>query len=100
MIIKLFIDILYQLFDYFNRIINSEGSSIRQNQVFFETTKQKKIERIIEAGCTHYLDDLPEILKMIPTGIQKILFSPNEVQDRYKDWKVIKSWKELPSVIK
>jgi|TARA_B100001245_G_C22674765_1_gene330061 FMN phosphatase YigB (HAD superfamily) len=84
----------------FNRIINSKESSIRQNQVFFETTKQKKIERIIEAGCTHYLDDLPEILKMIPTGIQKILFSPNEVQGRYKDWKVIKSWKELPSVIK
>jgi len=84
----------------FNKIINSKNSCIDLKKVFFETTKQKKIERIIKSGCTHYLDDLPEILEMIPSGIKKILFSPNGTQDSYEDWKVIKSWKELPTIIK
>ena len=28
-------------------------------------------------GCTHYIDDLPEILTMLPNNITKIHFYPN-----------------------
>jgi hypothetical protein len=82
-----------------NRIIDTEGTGVKEDQVFFEVTKEDKINRIVQIGCTHYLDDLPEILEMIPDGINKILFSPNEERIFDRNWTVIKSWTELPSVL-
>ena len=48
-----------------------------RNQVFFEETKQDKVARIETQSCTHYVDDLPEILEMLPSSIQGILYDPN-----------------------
>ena len=45
-----------------------------KDQTFFELTKEEKVRRIVSLGCTHYIDDLPEILEMIPDNITKILF--------------------------
>ena len=41
------------------------GLGWNRNQVFFEESKQAKVNRIESQGCTHYVDDLPEILRMI-----------------------------------
>ena len=82
-----------------NGIIDAEGLSVKANQVFFEVTKEAKINRIVQIGCTHYLDDLPEILEMIPDGINKILFSPNGEEIINSNWTVIRSWNDLPSVL-
>jgi hypothetical protein len=46
------------------------------DQVFFEVTKQEKVNRIVTLGCSHYIDDLPEILEMLPDPVQPILFAP------------------------
>jgi len=82
-----------------NGIIDAEGLNSYAGQVFFEVTKEEKINRIVQIGCTHYLDDLPEILEMIPDGINKILFSPNGEEIINTNWTVIRSWNELPSVL-
>ena len=60
-----------------NHFFDTNGLNLKENQIYFEVTKEEKIDRIMANGCTHYVDDLPEILEMIPKGIQKILFSPN-----------------------
>ena len=82
-----------------NGIIDAEGLSVKADQFFFEVTIEAKINRIVQIGCTHYLDDLPEILEMIPDGINKILFSPNGEEIINSSWTVIRSWKDLPSVL-
>jgi len=82
-----------------NGIIDAEGLNSYASQVFFEVTKEEKINRIVQIGCTHYLDDLPEILEMIPDGINKILFSPNGEEIINTNWTVIRSWNELPSIL-
>ena len=82
-----------------NGIIDAEGLSVKADQIFFEVTKEAKINRIVQTGCTHYVDDLPEILEMIPDGINKILFSPNGEEIINSSWIVIRSWNELPSVL-
>ena len=46
------------------------GLNWSKEQVFFEETKYNKIERIIEQKCTHYIDDLEEILEMIPNKVK------------------------------
>ena len=82
-----------------NRFFDQYGLNIKKNQIFFEQTKEEKINRIIAKGCTHYVDDLPEILEMIPNGINKILFSPNRSKQFSENWNVINSWKELPVIL-
>lgn len=70
-------------------------------KVFFEESKTAKIQRIIELGCTHYVDDLPEILEIIPEHVKKILFSPTigfrKTGDM--DWDTMHNWHELPSIL-
>jgi hypothetical protein len=75
------------------------GPNISNAQTFFELTKQAKCDRIVAVGCTHYVDDLPEILEMLPDTIIKILFSPGEHLNSNGDWLVMRSWVELPSLL-
>jgi hypothetical protein len=70
-----------------------------EDQVFFELTKEAKVARIVALGCTHYVDDLPEILVMLPDKVEKILFVSGEVAGKYPDWKLMRSWQELPTLL-
>ena len=56
-----------------------EGKSgMSAEHVYFELTQGEKIHRIVSLKCTHFIDDLPEILMAdgIPRNIKKILFDP------------------------
>ena len=82
-----------------NHFFEIEGLNFNKNHIFFELTKEEKINRIVATGCTHYVDDLPEILEMIPKEINKILFSPNRSQKSSENSIVINSWKEFPAIL-
>jgi len=75
-----------------------DGLGWSRNQVFFENSKQAKVARIEAKGCSHYVDDLPEILEMIHPDIQTILYDP-ATQHKTKAQQVIKSWAELPNLL-
>ena len=75
------------------------GPNISHEQTFFELTKQAKCDRILAVGCTHYVDDLPEILEMLPDTIIKILFSPEGPLTSNDHWLVMFSWDELPALL-
>jgi len=82
-----------------HRFLDPKGLNWNENRIFFELTKEKKVERIIETGCTHYIDDLMEILKLLPDTMHKILFSPNGSPVVPKHWSILKSWKALPALL-
>lgn len=75
------------------------GPSISHERTFFELTKQAKCDRIVAIGCTHYVDDLPEILEMLPNTIIKIHFSPEWHLNSNGNWLVMRSWDELPALL-
>jgi hypothetical protein len=58
--------------------LHEEKFGISSHQVYFELTKEEKIQRIVSLECTHFIDDLPEILLAdgITGNIKKILFDP------------------------
>ena len=76
-----------------------EGLGWEENQVFFELTKEEKLQRIVQLGCTHYIDDLPEILEMLPDTVQKILFTPNKAGVIPKGWRRLEEWSLLPELL-
>ena len=45
--------------------------------VAFEATRSGKLARIAALGCTHFIDDLPEVLDdpAFPPGVEKLLFT-------------------------
>jgi hypothetical protein len=53
------------------------GYGIAPNAVYFENTRQDKIARIAQVGCTHFIDDLEEVLSdpTFPAEVEPILFS-------------------------
>jgi hypothetical protein len=70
---------------------------IRREQVFLELTKESKHQRIGAAGCTHFIDDLPEFLldPGFPEGVERIHFDPNESEAGGEQLRAATSWQQL-----
>ena len=82
-----------------NLFFEKSGINISRKNVYFEVTKAKKIKRIESLGCTHFIDDLPEILDMINSKIKKILYNP-ELNYVKKDGYIhMENWSELINII-
>ena len=74
----------------------SEGLNWEKNQVIFEDTKDKKIKRIEMEGCSHYIDDLIEIISALPATVKGLHYCPNaKEEDVMKGKRILKNWKEL-----
>ena len=84
-----------------NRIYLFNEYSIGRDNIFFESTREDKIERIREIACTHFIDDLPEVFRetLFPENIQKIWFCPSG--DKVKDLAkfAVGSWRELTNML-
>ena len=68
--------------------------------VYFELTKQTKLERIAAVGCTHFIDDLPEFLGEpgFPAGVQRLLFDPNNLYREETRFTRISDWAQARTV--
>lgn len=72
-------------------------------ETFFELTKENKVKRISELGCTVFIDDLPEFLTLpgFPVKLFKILFDPLK---KYGETPSVNAcatnWREILSIIK
>jgi hypothetical protein len=85
----------------FQGFFDPAGIGLAPEQVFFELTKEGKLERIARAGCTHFIDDLPELLAEpgFPAGVQRILFDPNGQATADTEFARVSSWEEMPGLI-
>jgi len=95
----------YNLHDAAEEWLNKNGFfdksklGFKRENIFFEITKFDKINRIKTIRCTHFIDDLPEILSMIDGECIKILYDPNNINKQNK-FKVLKNWDNLESILK
>ena len=81
------------------RMHSHSGPNIDRTKTFFELTKEAKCERIMALGCTHYIDDLPEILEMLPSTIIKIYFCPGYEHEQNTGWLEMKKWDQLSNIL-
>ena len=82
-----------------NLFFEKSGINIPRKNVYFEVTKTKKIKRIESLGCTHFIDDLPEILDMINPKIKKILYNPKLNYLKKNDYINMTHWLEFSKII-
>lgn len=80
---------------------DSAGIGLPTERVFFEETQEAKLARIAAVGCTHFIDDLPELLThpLFPGGVRKLLFAPHapcEVSDGIDG---VATWNDLRTLL-
>ena len=74
----------HDLHEFANRWLEERGfyreDLLPPSHVFLEQSKESKLRRIAELGCTHFVDDLPEILTHpdFPRGTEPLLFAPDD----------------------
>ena len=68
--------------------------------VYFENNIKKKINRIVKLKCDIFIDDLPQILNLLPKNINKFLFNSSLKKKSKKNFKIIESWIEFYNLIK
>ncbi len=73
---------------------SADGIALSADRVYFEETKQAKLERIASSSCTHFIDDLPEFLSeaSFPANVQRILFDNAAVQDGSHPFPALPTW--------
>jgi hypothetical protein len=76
----------------------ADGCAIRRQNVFFEATRGDKLRRIAALGCTHFIDDLPEVLTdpAFPPGVSRVLFGTSRIAS---DMAICASWGEIAEAV-
>ena len=61
-----------------NKLIETDLFKLQEKDIYFEATREEKIQRIITLGCNFFVDDLEEVFneKNFPVEIKKFLFDP------------------------
>jgi hypothetical protein len=73
------------------------GYAIPPENVYFEGTRQEKIARITQLGCSHFIDDLEEVLTDpgFPDEVERILFSEGDASSRVEAYVVCPTWQDI-----
>ncbi len=74
-----------------------EDYGIARENVYFEGTRQEKIARIAQLDCSHFIDDLEEVLTDpdFPKNIERILFSEGGANSVSEPIMVCPTWRDV-----
>ena len=83
------------------RFFESNGLGLSTEDVFFESMRYEKIQRIKKMQCTHFIDDLEETFleEAFPADIEKILYMPHLQYSAISEIKSAASWEEVKNYV-
>jgi hypothetical protein len=85
--------------DWMNRqgFFRDSGYGIPVENVYFEATRADKLARIGALGCTHFIDDLEEVLTdpQFPPAVTRILFSDGRDDLVSAPYIACPSWRQI-----
>jgi hypothetical protein len=82
-----------------NKFMDKDGLNINLEDIFFEPTKDKKVEKIHSINCKYYIDDLKEILQMISNKVIKIHYNKNHIcKNENESFYSFNNWGNLNSL--
>lgn len=76
---------------------SADGIQLNREQVYFAKTRVEKLEQIARLGCTHFIDDLPEVFAepSFSSAVSKILFDPSDAHVSWHDGIRARAWAEI-----
>lgn len=84
-----------------NHLLAGSYPALQASGIFFELTKEDKLNRIANQLCDLFIDDLPEILlsESFPAGVERILFDPADSQNDHPNYLRCNSWDHISTQI-
>ncbi|MBY0522084.1 MAG: hypothetical protein K2R98_01720 [Gemmataceae bacterium] len=84
-----------------NGFFDPQRIGMSSGQVYLELTKEEKLRRIADVHCTHFIDDLPELLAEpgFPARVQRILFDPHDAHPDNPRWERCVSWADIQRLL-
>ncbi len=76
-----------------------DGFALRREDIFFESTRAEKLQRINALKCTHFIDDLREVLDdpEFPADVERILLSDDTEEPL--PYAAFSSWREIEAAL-
>lgn len=77
------------------------GTGLTPERVFFESTREAKVARIAQLGCTHFVDDLEETFAeaTFPASVAKILYDPAGDAHAQPGVARLRTWAEISAAL-
>ena len=72
--------------------LSTKGANIKEDRIFFNISKNEKINKIHNLKCHFFIDDLPEILNMVDNNIIKILYNTYQGSENSKFNFISNNW--------
>jgi len=85
-----------------NEIVGNQKHQIPTDNIYFESTRAEKIERIKNLQCSHFIDDLMIILKdeAFPQTVEKYLFLQDEkIMKETREFAGCGDWNRIPEIL-
>lgn len=84
-----------------NGFFEPDGLNLSRKDVFFEETRADKLKRIEQIGCTHFIDDLEEVLteRCFPSGVSKILYTASPPRICPPDVATATTWAQISNLV-
>lgn len=80
-----------------NDVMGEGPTRVPRQHVFFEDSQRAKVDRIAALRCTHFIDDLPELLRHpeFPWATRRVLFDPANENGATHQFDVMRHWSQL-----
>lgn len=84
-----------------NGFFRKEGLNLSRADVFFESTREEKCQRIAALACTHFIDDLEEVFNepCFPKGVQSFLLHRGDGPRPHGPFTVMPAWNAITRAI-
>jgi hypothetical protein len=71
------------------------------DDVYFESTRAEKLARIASLNCTHFIDDLEEVLgdAGFPPAVRRILFADGSLPAKPLPYSICMNWQQIAELV-
>jgi len=78
-----------------------QGFGMKRENVHFESTRAEKLARITRLQCTHFIDDLEEVLEDegFPSVVKRILFASSRLSLEAARYPVCPTWQDVETAV-
>ncbi len=82
-------------------LYDPKRTTLTPDHVFFELSKEAKLERILQNRCSVFLDDLPEFLALpdFPEQTERVLFDPAGTTAPDPLFSIVRSWDDFSALV-
>ncbi len=78
-----------------------DGYGFGRDDIFYESSREDKVNRIAEVGCTHFIDDLEEIFLApgFPADTARLLYAPDVKHSLTDAFQAYNAWSEISDAL-